>query len=121
MRLQKVDYVCLTNTRTIAPNCFWQCSAGHEPWLAAADKVLFGRWCPKCANQKNSERCIKKDAIQMAQAHAVSKGGQCLSTTYVNANEKLIWHCGCADHPSWEATYAKVVFDGQTWSPMWPS
>ncbi|WP_241170330.1 hypothetical protein [Serratia marcescens] len=101
------------NNRT---KLLWQCSAGHEPWLAAADKVLFGRWCPKCANQKNSERCIKKDAIQLAQAHALSKGGKCLSTVYVNANEKLTWHCSCADHQSWQATYAKVVLTGR-WCP----
>jgi hypothetical protein len=94
----------------------WQCSEGHEPWLAATDKIFLGRWCPKCANQKTSERFIKKDAIQVAQAHAHSKGGQCLSTAYVNANEKLTWHCGCAEHSTWQASYAKVILTGR-WCP----
>lgn len=51
-----------------------------------------------------------------AKQHAILKGGDCLSTHYINNSNKLTWKCSNPSHPSWEATYYHVVNSGK-WCP----
>lgn len=39
--------------------------------------------------------------LQRAKEYAESRGGQCLSETYVDKNNKLEWKCDNETHPSW--------------------
>ncbi len=57
-----------------------------------------------------------KMSIQNAKKIAESRGGQCLSTTYKNAKEKLEWKCNNKEHGSWLAPYESIVNKG-AWCP----
>lgn len=69
-------------------------SCGHE-WRIR--NVCEQNWCPECAAK--SRRKTLDDAKNLA----ISKGGICLSTEYVNNNTKMSWQCGVGH--CWEATY----------------
>jgi len=64
----------------------WRCKEGHD-WEAVPDKVKGGRWCPFCA------RNVPLTIEEMREI-AASRGGECLSETYVNMGAKLHWRCG---------------------------
>lgn len=85
----------------------WECAEGHR-WEAVQDSVKRGSWCPECA--KNARR----KTIEDAWALAVSRGGVCLSETYVDNQTKLLWECKKGHQ--WEATYNAV--DQGTWCPV---
>lgn len=76
----------------------WQCAFEHE-WEARPVSVLQGTWCPLCAHNQRLELC----ALQKI---AASRGGDCLSQTYVNERTALAWYCA-AGH-LWSATPGKV-------------
>ncbi|CAE7300859.1 unnamed protein product, partial [Symbiodinium pilosum] len=85
----------------------WRCSNGHE-WQATPKNVLHsGSWCPKCA--KNAPI-----GLQRVQDHAISLGGQCLTTTYRNSHQKLTWTCRFGH--SWSASAGSVLYNG-SWCP----
>jgi len=64
----------------------WKCELGHE-WMARPDEVKNGgTWCPKCGG-------TQKFTIELMREIAKSKGGKCLSDTYVNSDTKLEWEC----------------------------
>ena len=63
----------------------WRCKEGHE-WLAQPNNIKYGKWCPKCAKKFPL-------TIEEMQEIAKSKGGKCLSETYVNIFAKLNWKC----------------------------
>lgn len=72
----------------------WECASGHK-WKASPGSIKFNdSWCPKCAG-------LQKLDINEMRSIAVSRGGKCLSRTYVNANSKLLWQCGKGHR--WEA------------------
>src|ERR1019366_7911352 len=58
-----------------------------------------GTWCPVCAHNQRLE-------LAALQKIAASRGGDCLSRTYVNERTALAWYCA-AGH-CWSATPAKV-------------
>lgn len=62
----------------------WECASGHE-FEATARSVRQGSWCPGCAGRWVS--------IERFRALAVARGGECLSTQYVNSRTKLRWQC----------------------------
>jgi hypothetical protein len=67
-------------------NLQWRCSKGHE-WLAPAISVKNrGSWCKVCAG-------LARLTIEDMRTLAESRGGLCLSTTYKNKEEKLLWRC----------------------------
>jgi hypothetical protein len=66
-------------------NLEWECAAGHR-WLAKPNNVINGTWCPICARNK-------KLSITDMRSVAASKGGVCLSDSYINARTKLEWRC----------------------------
>jgi len=83
----------------------WQCSKGHI-WEAVQSDILGGHWCPYCAGK------VRK-TIEDMKEFAKSKGGECLSDTYINSSTKLKWQCS-GGH-IWEAIHSNI-FRG-AWCP----
>lgn len=63
----------------------WQCSCGYI-WTSNYHDICGGHWCPKCGD------AIKK-SLACCCSMAVSQGGKCLSTEYVNNKTPLEWMC----------------------------
>lgn len=81
---------CLSEAYTLSKKkLLWKCDEGHQ-WEATPSAIRIGRWCPVCARQK---RARKKLTIEEMQTLAYSRGGKCLSTTYVNNSSPLTWQC----------------------------
>ncbi len=98
---------CLSNVYT---NCrtylHWKCSKSHE-WYASINTIKNNNsWCPHCANTKLD--------ISVAKDIAYSRGGECLSDSYIDCNSRLLWRCN-KDH-QWYATLSHVKNDN-TWCP----
>jgi hypothetical protein len=76
----------------------WQCARGHQ-WQALPSSVVQGSWCPACAHNQR---------LGLSEFHdlAASRGGECLSCTYVNERTHLRWRC--AEGHRWNATPEKV-------------
>ncbi|CAG8480546.1 30216_t:CDS:2 [Gigaspora margarita] len=60
----------------------WQCIKGHK-WKASAKDIIKGTWCQQC-------RLLN---IDIAKNLAQERGGECLSTEYVNINTPILWRC----------------------------
>ena len=94
----------------IGAQLHWRCADGHE-WEAAPRDVKQGCWCPKCGIKS---RGIKhRGTLERCQAVAIGRGGDCISTAYVDSATKLRWKC--ADGHEWEATPAHVLHG--SWCP----
>ena len=91
----------------------WKCSKCSNIWLARANHIKRGSWCPKCGDVKTSQAKLK---YNITNAHQVAKvrGGKCLSLILVKANDAIKWQCGCCKN-TWETTFTKVK-SGQ-WCP----
>jgi len=76
----------------------WQCTQGHQ-WEAMPVSILQGTWCPMCAHNQRLE-------LAALQKIAASRGGDCLSQTYVNERTALVWYCAAGHR--WSATPSKV-------------
>ena len=89
----------------------WKCSnPEHDPWTASYRNIVTSKyWCPKCAVEEKRQKFKLQDGLQIANDYAKSKGGSCLSTEYVNKTIKMQWKCANPNHPSWLATFKKVV------------
>lgn len=104
LRLQKVALdkggVCLSESYLGQCRRYrFQCGHGHE-WEATAASVLQGSWCPNCA-------CVaRRLGIDVARADAQARGGQCLSTTYVDNNTKMSWMCDRGH--VWQARFGQI-------------
>ena len=85
----------------------WRCRSGHE-WLATANSVRQGTWCPEC---RDASRRI---GLARLQAHAASLGGKCLAKTYKNNKQKLLWEC--KERHRWKTTAAHVLVHN-SWCP----
>ena len=96
----------------------WKCKKKtHDSWLATYDSVVnHGSWCRKCANEKNAENYKNKNALDLAKKYAQSKGGECLSTEYINTKTKLEWKCSNSEHESWVADFEHIV-KRNSWCP----
>ena len=51
---------------------------------------------------------FKKLTLSDMHRFAEDRGGQCLSTVYVNNDTNLQWKCGEEDHPPWYATPGSI-------------
>ena len=71
----------------------WRCAEGHE-WEAVPSSIVQGTWCPHCAG---TTPLTLDDMREMAR----SRGGECLSTAYVNLTTRMRWRC--AEGHEWEA------------------
>ncbi len=78
----------------------WECAQGHR-WEAIPSSVKKRSWCRLCAIQACS------NTLEQAQAIAEKRGGQCLSSCYVNAATPLTWRCA-RDHV-WDAPPSNVL------------
>jgi hypothetical protein len=76
----------------------WKCEFGHR-WQAAPSYVVQGTWCPICAR---NQRLRLPFFLQLA----TSRGGICLSETYVNERTALQWRC--AGGHEWKALPEKI-------------
>ncbi len=90
----------------------WECAEGHR-WETVPAKVKEGAWCPKCSRER------RRRGIEAARQLAREHGGECLSETYLNTNQKLLWRCS-AGHV-WERSRASVrarLAQGLPWCPQ---
>jgi hypothetical protein len=81
----------------------WRCGNRHV-WQTVAAYVKAGEfrsgtWCPQCPRQFKG-RPARLSIEEMRQI-ARDRGGECLSTTYVNCVTKLKWRC--AEGHEWRA------------------
>ena len=83
----------------------WKCQHGHT-WQATANMVLNrDDWCPHC----------RRIGLPRLRTHAASLGGRCLSKSYKNAHEKLLWEC--KEGHRWKATAGNVLHRN-SWCPQ---
>jgi hypothetical protein len=84
----------------------WECAEGHQ-WGATPTNIKTGTWCPECAGKA-------KLTIEKLRKNAESRGGKCLSDTYVDNKTKLLWECSKGHQ--WETT-AHEIRSGH-WCPI---
>lgn len=79
--------VCLSESYQGAMGRYsFRCSNSHE-WKSVGARVMRGGWCIQCAHDN------KRLTLADAQAAAKTRGGQCLSTSYISSSEKMVWVC----------------------------
>lgn len=85
----------------------WRCQEGHE-WEASAFTVKHsGTWCLICSGKIMI-------TIEDMQSLAGSRGGECLSTNYINSITKLRWRC--KEGHEWDSAPANLRNAG-SWCP----
>lgn len=78
---------CLSRTyKNAATKLEWACAHGHR-WSAVPAAIVAGRWCRACAHDG------RKLGIKLMRTIASERGGQCISTEYVNSSTRLEWEC----------------------------
>lgn len=82
-----------------------RCRAGHE-WSVTAHSLINGRWCRECWIETSRGRPVRRLSIFDMEETAASRGGRCLSDTYVNTQTKLRWQCH--DGHEWDARPASI-------------
>lgn len=80
-----------------------KCKKGHT-WTTTAGIIIKGSWCWEC----------RKNTIELMREIAARRDGECLSTQYIDAHQKLLWRC--KNQHLFEAT-ANSVKDARTWCP----
>lgn len=65
----------------------WECTHGHR-WSTNAHTIRKGSWCPTCKHES------QKNTIEDMRVLAATKGGKCISNSYVNNATPLTWQCG---------------------------
>ncbi len=92
----------------------FRCAKGHE-WEAVPDSVKNqGTWCQRCADEDLSKRFRLQNGLTVLQELANARGGECLSSEYINSQTKYRWRC--ANGHEWEANAQKVRTE--TWCPI---
>ncbi|CAE7271654.1 unnamed protein product [Symbiodinium natans] len=64
--------------------------------------------------KKQKKEAVKRAALQRLRDHAASKGGKCISETYMNCMSKVRWECKLGHR--WMAT-PNSVLNGGSWCP----
>jgi len=101
--------LCLSEIYT---DCYapmkWYCNKHKVEWVAPATTIINqGSWCPVCGKEKRREKSAsRKVGIERCKQWALSKGGECLSTEYVNSDTKLHWEC--AKGHEWWAKWGNI-------------
>ena len=86
----------------------FRCSEGHE-WVRTQVGSSRGRGCKLCNLAAGNQKKRKQGNLLKLQEIAASRGGVCLSTEYVGANDKYQFRCA-AGHV-W-VTYPSSVVSG---------
>jgi hypothetical protein len=94
-----------TTYKGIFEKLTWRCSEGHEFRAAPNNVKNSGSWCPKCYGLGQTISDMREIARE--------RGGECLSTKYVNNITPLVWRC--AEGHTWKARPSNVKFG--TWCP----
>ena len=103
---------CLSNSyKNTVDKLLWQCeNQSHKQWMANFNYIVReNNWCPECSKDNLRTMFKNKNGLNEAIEHAKKKGGECLSTTYINSREYLIWKCDNENHKEWKASYSEVV------------
>jgi hypothetical protein len=104
--------VCLsTNYYNAKSRLRWRCAEWHE-WETQASVILSGHWCPQCEKFRLGRKYAL--TIEDMQKPAAERGGECLSKSYLNSRQKLLWRCAKAHE--WEAIGGSVRRG--TWCPV---
>lgn len=100
----------------------WQGQAHHyrfrclkEPsheWRRIYPEALKGAGCPYCSRAANGLKRRDAGGLQRLQACAASRGGECLSPSYLGVDSKHRFRC--AQGHTWEAR-ATLVLSGGSW------
>lgn len=96
----------------------WQChDSSHKSFIRTLGKMIeYDSWCKQCTHIQKQP--IRDQYLEIAKKHAISKGGECLSSEYIDHKKKLIWSCKNKSHSTWEATYGNVVGTLNRWCPQ---
>jgi hypothetical protein len=98
---------CLSDVYVNAQSkLLWQCAEGHR-WTARPDMIQQGQWCPYCAG-------VAKLTIDAMHRLAETRGGKCLSDTYVDSRTPILWEC--SEGHRWKAIASNVKRG--TWCPV---
>lgn len=85
----------------------WQCKNGHI-WKAKFYLVKnLNNWCRKCSGSE-------KHTLQDMQNYAKEKNGKCLSITYKDNKQKLLWECESGHQ--WLAKF-NTISSCDSWCP----
>lgn len=84
----------------------WECKRGHQ-WESKPKNVVKGHWCKLCVNEQ------QRHNLDLFRNIAKSKGGRCLSKSYINLEGPLKFKC--SEGHEW-TTKAKNVSSG-SWCP----
>ncbi|MCP3658477.1 MAG: hypothetical protein GY734_21680 [Herbaspirillum sp.] len=94
----------------------WSCSnPEHKEWSATYKKVVCcGTWCPECSREMAHKKMqapkqTAEKRLEIAKAHAIARGGVCLTETATHCKEPLKWKCSNNKHPTWTALHDSVV------------
>lgn len=96
----------------------WKCSSGHREWESTwYSAVKNDRWCTECANENIKGKYRKlQNGLGIAKKYAEAKGGQCLSTEYINYDEKMEFNCHNNQHKPFFTNLDSLLCKG-TWCP----
>lgn len=87
----------------------WRCDKGHEWYARPRDVKHKQSWCLQCAEDS------WRDTIENMQKMAEERGGECLSTEYVNLATPLQWRC--SEGHTWMAAPLDIRHH-DTWCPQ---
>ena len=73
----------------------WKCEKGHC-WEERPTITLKTSWCPYCKRRRTRRKTLSE-----IQQMATEKGGRCLSKSYNNSRQKLLWDC--SEGHQWKA------------------
>ena len=73
--------------RRVDEKLLFECGAGHRFHTTLSKVLSDGHWCRRCANER------QRLGIGAAFEAARRQGGRCLSTRYLNKDQKLEWEC----------------------------
>jgi len=77
----------------------WECKEGHV-WNTTFGHIKNSKsWCCKCSGKQVL-------SIEECRTLAISKGGKCVSTKYINAHTHMNW--GCKEKHKWSATFSNI-------------
>lgn len=88
------------------------CAQGHE-WDTAFRLVLDGSWCPACMRIQGDTKRRVADGLKRLQALAASRGGECLSDSYLGT--KVRYQMRCAEGHEWDALGSSLQRGSWCW------
>lgn len=66
---------------------------------------------------KNNQKYVQINKLDICKEYAISRGGECLSDIYINSVTKLEWKCHNPEHKSWLSNWEHTVKRNR-WCPQ---